>query len=118
MEVILYGGFSLKMGIKRASTDQSRTPIAKQCYLLLSQPLLLSPSYKNRRRNVISAPVYFFLELVGRIAGEVSDNAVGIFQIEHLENGVGCLAVLALYNGVLDAHFLGGHVVLKHGLAM
>ncbi len=58
------------------------------------------------------------LELVGRVSGEVSDNAVGIIQIEHLKDGVGGLAVLALHDGVLDAHFLGGHVILEHSLAV
>lgn len=58
------------------------------------------------------------LELVGRVSGEVSDNAVGIIQIEHLKDGVGSLAVLTFHDGVLDAHFLGSHVVLKHSLAV
>ena len=47
------------------------------------------------------------LELVGRVSGEVSDNAVGIIQIEHLKDGVGSLAVLTFHDGVL-----------KHGLAV
>ena len=59
-----------------------------------------------------------FLELVGRIAGEVGDDAVGIIQIEHLKDGVGGLAVLPLDDGVPDAHFLGSHVVLEHSLAV
>ena len=62
-------------------------------------------------------PLYFFrllqifLELVGRVAGEVGDDAVGIIQIEHLKDGVGSLAVLTLHDGVLDAHFLGSHIM-------
>ena len=59
-----------------------------------------------------------FLELVGRVAGEVSVNAVGIRQIEHLKDGIGSLAVLTLHDGVLDAHFLGSHIILEHSLAM
>ena len=43
---------------------------------------------------------------------------MGILQIEHLKDGVGSLAVLALHDGVCDAHLLGGHVVFKHSLAM
>ena len=43
-------------------------------------------------------------ELVRRIAGEISDDAVRIFQIEHLENGVRGLAVLALDDRVCNAH--------------
>ena len=43
---------------------------------------------------------------------------MGIIQIEHLKDGVGGLAVLTLHDGVLDAHFLGGHVVLEHSLAV
>ena len=30
-----------------------------------------------------------FLELVGRVAGEVGDHAVGVVQIKHLKDGVG-----------------------------
>ena len=54
-------------------------------------------------------------ELVRRIAGEISDDAVRIFQIEHLENGVRGLAVLALDDRVCNAHLFGRHVVLKYG---
>ena len=37
---------------------------------------------------------------------------------EHLENGIRGLAVLALDDGVGDAHFFCSHVVLKHCLAV
>lgn len=30
-----------------------------------------------------------FLELAGRVAGEVGDHAVGVVQIKHLKDGVG-----------------------------
>ena len=30
-----------------------------------------------------------FLELVGRVAGEVGDHAVGVVRIKHLKDGVG-----------------------------
>lgn len=40
------------------------------------------------------------LKLVGRVSREVSDEAVGIFQIEDLENGVVGGLVLAFYDGV------------------
>lgn len=43
---------------------------------------------------------------------------MGVFQVEHLEDRVGSFAVLPLDDGVLDAHLLGGHVVLKHSLAV
>ena len=43
---------------------------------------------------------------------------MSIFQIEHLKNGVGGLAILSLHDGVLDAHFLSRHVVLKHCFAV
>ena len=59
-----------------------------------------------------------FLELVGRIAGEVGDHAVGVVQVEHLKDGVGSGLILALHDGILDAHFLGSHVVLEDGLAV
>ena len=48
--------------------------------------------------------ISFCLELVGRVAGEVGDDAVSILQIEHLKDGVGGLAVLTLHDGVPDAH--------------
>ena len=54
--------------------------------------------------------------LLGRVAGEVGDHPVGAPQIEHLEDGVVGGLVLALYNGVLHAHLLDRHIVLKHGL--
>lgn len=57
-------------------------------------------------------------EDVGRIAGEVGDQAVGCFQIEHLEDGVIGGLVLALDDGVCHAGFLDSHVVLEHSLAM
>ena len=59
-----------------------------------------------------------FLELVGRVAGEVGDHAVGVVQVEHLKDGVGSGLILALHDGVADAHFLGSHVVLEDGLAV
>ena len=52
------------------------------------------------------------LELVGRVSGEVSDNAVGIIQIEHLKDGVGSLAVLTFHDGVLDAAMLFSNTAL------
>ena len=55
---------------------------------------------------------------VRRVAGEIGDAAVGIVQIEPLENGVVGGRVPALCDGVGDAHFLGGAVILKHGLAI
>ena len=51
--------------------------------------------------------------LLGRIAGEVGDHRVGIRQVKHLEDGVVGGLILALDDGVLDAHLLDGHVVLK-----
>jgi len=42
---------------------------------------------------------------------------VGVRQIEHLEDGVVGSLVLALDDGVLDAHLFGSPVVLKHRLA-
>lgn len=58
------------------------------------------------------------LKLVGRVSREVSDEAVGIFQIEDLENGVVGGLVLAFYDGVGDAHFFDSHVVLENSFAM
>ena len=40
------------------------------------------------------------LKLVGRVSREVSDEAVGIFQIEDFENGVVGGLVLAFYDGL------------------
>ena len=53
-----------------------------------------------------------------RVAGEVGDHRMGVLQIEHLEDGVGGLSVLPFYDGVLDAHLLGRHVVFENGLAV
>ena len=58
------------------------------------------------------------LEFIRRIAGEICDDAVGVFQIEYLKDRVGGFAILALHDGVLDAHFLGSHVVFKNSLAV
>ena len=43
---------------------------------------------------------------------------MSVLQVEHLKDGVGGFAVLALHDGVGDAHLLGSHVVFKHGLSV
>ena len=53
-----------------------------------------------------------------RIAGEVGNHAVRIFQIEHLKDGIVGVLVLTLDNRIVHATFLNCHVVLKHRLAM
>ena len=58
------------------------------------------------------------LEFIRRLAGEVGDDAVGVFQVENLKDGVRGLAVLSLHDGVGETHFFGSHVVCKDGLAM
>ena len=58
------------------------------------------------------------LKFIRRLAGEIGDDTVGVFQIKDLEDGVRGLAVLALHDGVLQAHLFGGHVVCKDRLAM
>ena len=61
---------------------------------------------------------YSFLERKGRVAGKIRNRAVRILQIEHLQDRVGGLAVLTPDDGILNAHFLGSHVVFKNSLAV
>lgn len=43
---------------------------------------------------------------------------MSVRQIEHLEDWVAGGLVLALYDRILEAHFLDSHIVLKHSLAV
>jgi len=43
---------------------------------------------------------------------------VSVLQIKYLEDGIVRSLVLPLHDGILNAHFLGGLIVLKDGLAM
>ena len=55
--------------------------------------------------------------LLRRVAGEVRNHRMRILQIEHFKNRIGGLCVLSLYDGILDAHLLGSHVVFKYSFA-
>lgn len=79
--------------------------------------LALKSKAVNQARFTAFCAWFLRLEFIRRIAGEVCDHTVRIIQIEHLKDGVGSFAVLALYDGVLDAELLDCHIVLKHSLA-
>ena len=55
---------------------------------------------------------------LGRIAGEVGNYGMGVGQVEHLKDRVVSGLVLALDDGVLNAHFLDRQIVLKDRLAV
>ena len=60
--------------------------------------------------------MFSFLEFVRRVAGEVSNHTMRIFQIENLEDRIVSGLVLSFYDRVVHAAFLNSHVVLKYGL--
>src|SRR5699024_12482432 len=79
------------------SIQSSRSSWVMVCLLLFlmrHKPRAGGPAELCRSLQVV---------LLGRIAGEVGDHRVSVLQIEHLEDGVRRLAVLALDDGVLDA---------------
>ena len=58
------------------------------------------------------------LKCIGRITGEIGNQAVGIFQVKHFENRVFRGLVLALDDWIFQRAFLYLHIVLKNGSAV
>ena len=67
--------------------------------------------------RLLTGSQLFRLENIGRIAGEVGDDTMGIFQIEYLEYRVFRSLVIGLHDGILQCGCFDCRIVLKYGLA-
>lgn len=70
--------------------------------------------------NVIKNGLIFkhALKHIRRIAGKISNHAMGMFQIKHGKDRILRSAVLPFYDGVAHTGLLNFHIVFKYSLSM